>query len=108
LSLVAASDHGNGNCGRRRVIGHDVDDELLEDGLGQTLIIFRRHHDGRVPADGIAAAPETSARLANGFQKNYTDLLYARKGGGRLAAGFVQVFGCCARKSPGREDDDVI
>jgi len=25
-----------------------------------------------------------------------------------LTSGFVQVFGCCARKSPGRKDDDVI
>jgi hypothetical protein len=31
-----------------------------------------------LPADGIAAAPETSARPAGGFQKNYTDLLRAR------------------------------
>jgi hypothetical protein len=28
--------------------------------------------------------------------------------GGGLCAGCVQVFGRCARKSPGREDDDVI
>jgi hypothetical protein len=34
------------------------------------------------PADGIAAAPETSARPAGGFQRNYTDLQRARKGGG--------------------------
>jgi hypothetical protein len=27
------------------------------------------------PADGIAAAPETSARPAGGFQGSYTDLL---------------------------------
>jgi hypothetical protein len=39
-----------------------------------------------MPADGIAAAPETSARLAGGFQKNYTNLLCARKGG-RLVGG---------------------
>jgi hypothetical protein len=34
------------------------------------------------PADGISAAPETSARPAGGFQRNYTDLLCARKGDG--------------------------
>jgi hypothetical protein len=37
--------------------------------------------------------------------QNYTDLRGSRKG---LAAALVQVFGRCARKSPGREDDDVI
>jgi hypothetical protein len=48
---------------------------------------------------------ELSMQLVEPVRKNYTDLRGSRKG---VAAARVKGFGCCARKSPGREDDDVI
>jgi hypothetical protein len=44
-----------------------------------------------------------TAGTASGIRGEIPSIFFAAR-----AAGSVQVFGRCARKSPGREDDDVI
>src|SRR5215831_6323283 len=38
---------------RRRIVGSDLDDQLLQNSFGKTFITVRRHHDGTRSADDV-------------------------------------------------------